>query len=135
MPSTIKIEIVTPFGIIYKDEIDFFKAPAIDGEIGILPGHAPLVTGLEIGTLYIKKGEEEINIAISEGFIEVKPSNINVVVRTAELSEEIDVERARRAKERAEKRLAKRDNSIDYARAEAALKRAMARLKATEHFI
>lgn len=132
MPSTIKLEIVTPFGIIYNEEIDFLKASAIDGEIGILPQHAPLVTGLEIGILHIRKGEAEIKIAVSEGFIEVKPSNINVIVRTAEQEVEIDVERARRAKERAEKRLATRNSSIDQARAEAALKRALARLKATE---
>jgi len=133
MPSTIRLEIVTPFGIIYNEEIDFLKAPAIDGEIGILSRHAPLVTGLEIGILHIMKGEEEIKIAISEGFIEVKPSNIKVIVRTAELEEEIDVERARRAKERAEKRLNQRDSNIDHTRAEAALKRALARLHAVEH--
>ncbi|NLM96857.1 MAG: F0F1 ATP synthase subunit epsilon [Halanaerobiaceae bacterium] len=133
MPSTIRLEVVTPFGLVYRDDIDYLKAPAVDGEIGILPQHAPLVTGLEIGILHVKKGGEEFKIAISEGFLEVKPDNINVIVRTAELQNDIDVERARRARERAEKRLKSGDNSIDRARAEAALKRALARLKAAEY--
>lgn len=134
MSSTIKLEIVTPSEIVYSEEIDFLKAPAIDGEIGILPKHAPLVTGLKTGLLRLKKGGEDIKVSISEGFIEVKPTNINIVVRTAELPYKIDIERAKRAKERAEERLNKRsDRQVDYARAEAALKRALARLKAVDH--
>ncbi len=135
MSSTIKLEIVTPAGKKYSGDVEYLKAPALDGEIGILPGHAPLVTGLKIGLLELKKGEERLVIPISEGFMEVTPDNINVVVRTAELPEEIDVERARRAKERAEKRLNGADvglDYVDYVRARAALERALARLKAAE---
>ncbi|NLJ83485.1 MAG: F0F1 ATP synthase subunit epsilon [Halanaerobiaceae bacterium] len=138
MSSTIKLEIVTPAGKKYSGEIEYLRVPAMDGEIGILPGHTPLVTGLKIGLLEIKKGTERLVIPISEGFIEVTPGNINVVVRTAELPEEIDVERARRAKERAEKRLNGLNGEevgleyIDYVRARAALERALARLKAAE---
>lgn len=135
MSSTIKLEIVTPAGKKYSGEIEYLKAPAIDGQIGILPGHAPLVTALKIGLLELRKGEERLVIPISEGFMEVTPDNINVVVRTAELPDEIDVERARRAKERAEKRLNGKDSQsayFDYVRARAALERALARLKAAE---
>ncbi|HOA40173.1 MAG TPA: F0F1 ATP synthase subunit epsilon [Halanaerobiales bacterium] len=135
MSSTIKLEIVTPAGKKYSGEIEYLKAPAIDGQIGILPGHAPLVTALKIGLLELRKGEERLVIPISEGFMEVTPDNINVVVRTAELPDEIDVERARRAKERAEKRLNGKDSQsayFDYVRARAALERALARLKAAD---
>lgn len=133
MPSTIKIEIVTPTDIVYSEDINVLEAPAIDGLIGIWPRHAPLVTGLKTGVLEIKKGEERINIPISDGFMEVKPTIINVVVRTAELPHEIDVERAKAAKERAERRLEKGNEKIDYTRAEAALERAVARLKAVDY--
>ena len=136
MSSTIKLEIVTPAGKKYSGDVEYLEPPALDGEIGILPGHAPLVTGLKIGLLELKKGEERLVIPISEGFMEVTPDNINIIVRTAELPEEIDVERARRAKERAEKRLNGADvgelDYVDYVRARAALERALARLKAAE---
>ncbi|AZO93948.1 F0F1 ATP synthase subunit epsilon [Halocella sp. SP3-1] len=134
MPSTIKLEIVTPENVVYSEDINVLEAPAMDGLIGILPRHAPLVTGLKTGVLQIKQVEENVRIPISDGFMEVKPEQINVVVRTAELPHEIDLERARRAKERAEKRL-ESDNSkqIDFARAQSALERALARIKAVDH--
>lgn len=132
MPSTIKIEIVTPSSVVYNEDINVLEAPAMDGLIGILPRHAPLVTGLKTGVLQIKKDEEKINIPISDGFMEVKPKIINVVVRTAELPHNIDIERAKQAKERAEKRMEKNENKTDTARAQAALERAMARLKAVD---
>ncbi|SRR6056297_2196318 len=130
MASTIKLDIVTPERLCYNEEINVLEAPAIDGLIGILPRHAPMVTALTTGVLKIQKDGEEIMISISGGFMEVKPTQINVVVRTAELAGEIDVERAKKAKERARERLEEDDNDIDYPRAEAALERAMARIKA-----
>ena len=132
MPK-IKLDIVTPEDITYSEDIDVMEAPAIDGKIGILPRHAPLVTALNIGVLRVVENGEEIFISISEGFMEVKPEQINVVVRTAELPEEIDVERAQDARERAEERLDSEDEKIDKTRAQAALQRAMARLRAVEY--
>ena len=130
---TIKLDIVTPEEITYSEDIEVMEAPAIDGQIGILPRHAPLVTALKIGVLRVVENGEELFISISEGFMEVKPEHINVVVRTAELPEEIDVERAQSAKERAEERLESDDEKIDKTRAQAALQRAMARLSAVEY--
>lgn len=129
MASTIQLDIVTPERKVYSEPINLLVAPAIDGEIGILPKHTPLVTGLKTGVLKIKKNEEEILVSISDGFMEVKPDQINVVVRTAELPHEIDVERAREAMNRAKKRLNSNNSRIDFARAEAALERAVSRLK------
>ncbi|MFP4015934.1 MAG: F0F1 ATP synthase subunit epsilon [Halanaerobiales bacterium] len=130
MASLVKLDIVTPEEVVYSEDIELLIAPAIDGEIGILPKHIPLVTGLDTGILRIKKGGEEIKVPISDGFMEVKPDLINVVVRTAELPHEIDVDRAQRALERAEKRVNEKNKKTDQARAKAALDRALARLKA-----
>ncbi|ACL70528.1 F0F1 ATP synthase subunit epsilon [Halothermothrix orenii] len=134
MPSTIRLEVVTPEKVVFSEPVNILIAPAIDGEIGILPKHTPLVTGLKTGVMRVKKDGEEVKISISEGFMEVKPDEINVIVRTAELPHEIDVERARDALKRAEKRLNSRNDRIDRARARAAFERAIARLKAAGHY-
>jgi F-type H+-transporting ATPase subunit epsilon len=129
----IKLDVVTPQKLVYSDEVDLIEGPAIDGLIGILPDHAPLVTPMKIGVVRVVKGGEETQIAISEGFMEVQPDQINLVVRTAELPEEIDIERAEAARERAEEKLEKDHDNFDFARAEAAYDRAKARLKAAGH--
>ena len=131
--ATIELDIVTPEDMTYSDDIDILEAPAIDGKIGILPRHAPLVTALKIGVLRVVKEDNEIFIPISEGFMEVKPEQINVVVRTAELPQEIDVERAQKAKARAEERLESGGKNVDETRARAALQRALARINAVEY--
>ncbi|HKL75976.1 MAG TPA: F0F1 ATP synthase subunit epsilon [Halanaerobiales bacterium] len=130
--STIKLDIVTPERVVYSEEIEMLVATAIDGDIGILPGHTPLVTGLVPCVLKIDKGGEKIHISVSDGFMDVKPEEINVVVRTAEFPEEIDIERAEEAKERAKKRLEKEDDRTNKAKANSALERALARINAAE---
>lgn len=130
--STIKLDIVTPKRVVYSEDIDMLVATAIDGDIGILPGHTPLVTGLVPCVLKVDKGEEKKHISVSDGFMEVKPEEINVVVRTAEFPEEIDVERAKEAKERAEERLKKEDQKTNKAKANSAMERALARINAAE---
>ncbi|MGM0548026.1 MAG: F0F1 ATP synthase subunit epsilon [Bacillota bacterium] len=129
----IQLDVVTPQKLVYSEEVDLIEAPAIDGLIGILPNHAPLVTAMKIGVVRIVKGGEELQLAISEGFMEVQPDQINLVVRTAELPEEIDIDRAQAAQARAEEKLEKDQENIDFARAEAAYDRAKARLKAAGH--
>lgn len=131
----IQLDVVTPQKLLYSEKVALLEAPAIDGLIGILPQHAPLVTAVKIGVVRVVKikGGEEIQIAVSEGFMEVRPDRVNLVVRTAELPEEIDIERAEAAKERAEEKLENGRENIDFARAEAAYNRALARLKAADH--
>ena len=129
----IQLDVVTPEELVYSEKVDLLEGPAIDGLIGILPEHAPLVTAMKIGVVRVVKDGEETQIAISDGFMEVQPDRVNLVVRTAELPEEIDVERAKSARERAEERLEKEKNDTDFARAEAAYDRARARLKAAGH--
>ena len=130
--STIKLDIVTPERVVYSEDIEMLVATAIDGDIGILPGHTPLVTGLVPCVLKVDKGGEKIHISVSDGFMDVKPEEINVVVRTAEFPEEIDIERAKEAKERAEERLKKQDDKTNQAKANSALERALARINAAE---
>lgn len=129
----IQLDVVTPQKLVYSQEVDLIEGPAIDGLIGILPDHAPLVTAMKIGVVRVVKDGEETQIAISDGFMEVQPDHINLVVRTAELPEQIDVERAEAARERAEEKLEKNHEKFDFARAEAAYDRAKARLKAAGH--
>jgi len=130
MASTIELEILTPDRVLLREDVEMVIVPAIDGEIGILPEHAPLVTGLKIGVMRIRRkgGEDFLPVPISQGLMEVLPHRISILVTTAELPEEIDMERAMEAKKRAEERLKK--DGVDATRAEAALQRAMARIKA-----
>jgi F-type H+-transporting ATPase subunit epsilon len=129
--NTFMLEIVTPEKILFKDEVEFMVAPAVDGEIGVMRNHAPLVAALKIGVLRYKdsKGSEKI-VAVSGGFMEIIDNTGRILAETAELGEHIDVLRAKAARERAERRLAQRDETINAIRAEQALKRAIARIRA-----
>lgn len=132
MSNTIRLDIVTPERIVYAADVNMIIARATDGDIGILPGHAPLIAGLEIWPLRIIKDEGEAQLSLCGGFIEVRPDKITILASCAELPEEIDLNRAEAAKLRAESRLQAAEPDIDVDRAEAALKRAMVRLKVAE---
>jgi F-type H+-transporting ATPase subunit epsilon len=126
--KTFRLQIVTPEKVEFDEEVEVVVAPGIDGELGIMAGHLPLITRLKIGVLRILTASEEITMAVSEGYMEVTRDKVLILAEAAELPEEIDVERALEAKRRAEERLASGDK-IDFARAQAALLRAMTRLK------
>jgi F-type H+-transporting ATPase subunit epsilon len=129
--STSKLEVVTPQRKILAVEVESVIAPGTEGYLGILPRHAPLLTTLKSGVVYYRKvGGKTERIAVSGGFMEAGPDKVIILADTAELSAEIDIERARRAKERAEKRLRERPPGLDWGRAEFALRRSLARLKA-----
>ncbi len=129
MPG-IRLDIVTAERAVYSEEVDMVIAPGIEGQLGILPHHTPLMTALQAGELRVKKGGEEFSMAISGGFLEVRPDRVVVLADAAERAEEIDVARAETAKRRAQERLAEgRVPGTDEARAEAALLRSLARLK------
>lgn len=129
--KAIQLEVVTPEKIVLQEEVDFVVAPGSEGFLGILPDHAPIITSLAIGVAKIKKGNEETLMAVSGGFLEVKNNVATILADTAEKPDEIDVNRAKAAKERAEQRLASQTADIDVARAEAALKRALSRIQAS----
>jgi len=129
---TTRLDIVTAEREVFSDEVDEVVAPGVEGQLGILPHHAPLMTTLLPGELLVKKGGEEFYLAISGGFIEVRPDRIIVLADAAERVEEIDIARAEEAKRRAEERLAERPPGVDMARAEAALRRSLIRLRVAE---
>lgn len=132
MANKIRLDIVTPERIVYSEDVNMVIARATDGDIGILPGHAPLIAGLDIWPLRVQRDEGEIQISIGGGFIEVRPDKVTVLATSAELPEEIDVKRAEAAKTRAESRLKAAVPDIDVERAEAALRRAIVRLRVAE---
>ena len=129
----LRLDIVTVERLVYSEEVDMVIAPGVEGELGILPHHAPLLTALTYGELRVKRGDEEESFAISGGFMEVRPDQVTVLADTAERAEEIDLARAEAARRRAEERLrARSQNDIDFARAEAALRRSITRIKVAE---
>jgi F-type H+-transporting ATPase subunit epsilon len=131
MPS-LKIDIVTAERVVYSAEADEVIAPGVQGQLGILPHHAPLMTTLQVGELVVKRGDEEENIAISGGFLEVRPDRVIVLADQAERALEIDVDRAADARKRAEQSLKDRKAGVDTVMAEAALRRALVRLSVAE---
>ncbi len=126
-----RLEVVTPQERVYSQDIRFVVLPGTEGELGILPEHAPLVSALKTGLVRMQHEGNTLKIAISGGFAEVRNSKVTVLANAAEREDQIDVKRAQAAKERAEQRLATRSPDIDIDRAEAALRRALNRLKAT----
>jgi len=128
--KVIALEVVTPERHVVSTETESIIVPAAEGYLGVLPGHAPLITSLRVGVVRFKVGGQEKRMAISGGFMEVANNRVIILADTAELAEEIDVDRAIAAKERAEQRLRHKAEEIDYVRARMALQRAVARLKA-----
>ncbi|MGE5549412.1 MAG: F0F1 ATP synthase subunit epsilon [Bacteroidota bacterium] len=129
MRKTIQLDIVTPTRTELSKHVEYLVAPTPAGLIGILPGHAPLLTQLAIGVLQLECQGEVTKMAVSEGYMEVTPHKVIVLAEAAELPEEIDVERALAAKRRAEERLYAPLRQIDYVRARSALQRAVNRLQ------
>lgn len=133
--KTVKVNVVTPDGPVYEAEVEMVSARAQSGELGILPGHIPLVAPLAIGAVRLKTGSNTDLVAVSGGFLEVRPDQVTVLAQAAEKSDEIDIERALAAKERAERRLQlSKQDDVDFRRAELALKRAINRLKVSGNF-
>ena len=130
--ATIKLDVVTAERSVFSDDVDEVIAPGVEGQLGILPHHAPLMTALQPGELTVKKGGEEFCIAVTGGFLEVRPDRVIILADAAERDDEIDVCRAEEAKRRAEERLTQHMPDIDLAQAEASLRRAMARLAVAE---
>jgi F-type H+-transporting ATPase subunit epsilon len=124
------LEVVTPDRLVLSTEAEVVVCPGAEGQFGVLPGHIPFLSALEIGEMYYKAGGKTEYLAVSGGFAEVTGEKVTIVAESAEVGREIDVERAKRALERAEKRIAAgKTAEIDWARAEAALRRSLVRAK------
>lgn len=128
----LQFEIVTAERVVYSNEVDVVIAPGVEGELAILPNHAPLMTMLRIGELRVRKDNEEVSMFTSGGFLEVSQNRVVVLADVAERAEEIDVARAEAAKKRAEESLQRRAPEVDVVRAQIAIQRALTRIRIAE---
>lgn len=129
LPEKIQVDIVTPERAVLSEAVDELILPGTEGYLGVRPGHAPLLTTLKVGTITIRKGNDRQYLAVSWGFVEVLPERVSILAETAERAEEIDVDRAVRAKDRAEQRLKSPDPDVDFQRAQVALEKALIRIQ------
>ncbi len=132
MAEKIMLEIVTPEKLVLSEMVDIVVAPGQEGEFGVLPHHIPFLSKLKVGELRFRNGSSARHVAIMGGYAEVLPDRVTVLAPAAEEAIEIDVVRAKAARERAERRLAEVKDRLEFARAQAALQRAVARLKVAE---
>src|SRR6059058_2288917 len=132
MADTFQLEIVTPEKLVVRDVAEEMQIPGKNGYLGILPGHAPLITELAVGEITYRNNSFTHRIAVAWGFAEVLPDKVTILAETAERADEIDVRRAQEAKQRAEELLKSGKTEVDYERAEDALKRADTRLQVAE---
>lgn len=126
--STFLVEIVTPERKVYEEKANMVSVAGVEGELGILPNHIPLVTPLRIAPVVIKRNGKVDVVAVNGGFVEVRKDKVVILAESAELATDINIERAEAAKQRAQQRLAAKRDEVDYRRAELALQRAMNRL-------
>ena len=132
MPETFQLEIVTPEKKVVDAAATEAQIPGKNGYLGVLPGHAPLITELAVGEITFRAGEDQQRLAVAGGFAEVLPDKVTILAETAERPNEIDIERARKAKERAEQRLTSGDANVDVERCLSSLRKAETRLEVAE---
>jgi len=132
MAETLQLEIVTPEKKVVDTAVEEVQVPGKNGYLGVLPGHAPLITELAIGEIKFRSGGNEQRLAVAWGFAEVLPSKVTILAESAERPSDINVERARQAKQRAEERLTSGDTNVDVERALSAIKKAETRIEVAE---
>ena len=130
--SKLKLEIITAERVVYSEEVDVVVPPGVEGQLGILPQHAPLMTMLQPGELMVRKDGQEESIFVSGGFLEVCGDKVVVLADTAERADEIDLDRVADAKRRAEEGMKSPSTEADLAVAQAAMLRSLMRLKVAE---
>ncbi|RYG71460.1 F0F1 ATP synthase subunit epsilon [Lentibacillus lipolyticus] len=126
--KTLDVSVVTPDGPVLEDQFDMVSCKAENGELGVLPGHIPMVAPLSISSVRLKQDDDSVKLAVNGGFLEVRPDKVTILAQSAENPAEIDVQRAEEAKKRAEQRLESQQENVDFQRAQLALKRAINRL-------
>lgn len=133
MPEKILLSIITPERKVYEEEVDELVLPGSEGYLGVLPGHAPLLTSLKIGELSLRQKGKWQYAFLAWGFAEILPDRVSVLADIGELADEIDLERAKAAHQRAQERLTNPSPDTDRSRARSALERAMARMMVAGH--
>ena len=129
LPTSLTFELVTPDRAILRESVDEVQIPGAEGYLGVLPGHTPLLTTLQVGELWFRQGEEKFFISVAFGFAEILPDRVVVLAQVAERAEEIDVSRAEAAQERARERMTKSVADVDFERARIALLKSLIRLQ------
>ncbi len=129
IPTHLQLQIVSADRSLVNERVDEVQIPGADGYLGILPGHTPLLTSLQVGQLWYRQGPEKHYLSIAFGFAEVQPDHVTILAQIAERADEIDVPRAEAAKRRAEERLSKPGQEMDFERARIALLKALVRLQ------
>ncbi len=128
--ATMRLEIATAERVVYSEDVEILVAPGMDGQLGILPNHAPLLTALQPGEIRVVREGEESYMAVSGGFLEVMANRVTILADTAERAEEIDIARAEEAMQRAQERIETGVSAMDLQRALASIRRSQARLLA-----
>jgi F-type H+-transporting ATPase subunit epsilon len=128
LPTHLDLQIVTPDRLLVHEQVDEVQIPGSEGYFGVLPGHTPLLASLAVGEMWYRKGQEKTYLALAFGFAEVLPDRVTLLARLAERADEIDIERAEAARQRAEERLQQRTD-VDFERARAALMKSLTRLQ------
>lgn len=129
MADKLNLEVITPERLVLRESVDEVVVPGLGGELGILPEHTPLISQLQTGVLTYKQGSVSKQLHVSGGFVEVQADSVSVLSDVAEKPDEIDLERAQQARERAESRLKSNSEDIDFHRAEIKLQRALVRIQ------
>jgi F-type H+-transporting ATPase subunit epsilon len=129
LPDKLRLEIATPDSLVLTEGVDEVVLPAAEGYMGVRPGHAPLLSTLDVGEIAYRVGGEERFLACSGGFVEVLADSVSILAETAEPAEQIDLERAQRSREKAEKRLQTDLAAHELSRAEVRLKKAISRIR------
>ena len=129
LPTKLTLEVVTPERLLVSQEVDEVQLPGAEGYFGVLPGHTPLLATLQVGELWYRIGQQKHYLAVAFGFAEVLPDRVTVLAQLAERPEDIDVPRAEAARKRAEERIAKPQDGIDFERARVAMMKSLIRLQ------
>ncbi|GIN69739.1 ATP synthase epsilon chain [Bacillus sp. J14TS2] len=131
--KTLQVHIVTPDGPVFDGDVEMVTTKVESGELGILPGHIPMVAPLQIGAVRLNKGNQTEFVAVNGGFVEVQQEKVTILAQTAEKADSIDIARAEEAKKRAERLLQGNQDDVDFKRAQLALKKAMNRIDVYKH--
>ena len=129
LPSSVTLELVTPDRAVVREAVDEVQIPGSEGYLGVLPGHTPLLTTLQVGELWFRQGTEKYFVSVAYGFAEILPDRVTILAQIAERAEDVDVSRAEAAKQRAQERLSKNAVDIDFERARISLMKALIRLQ------
>ena len=132
LPAHLTLELVTPERSVALETVDEVEIPGVDGYLGVLPGHTPLLVALKIGELWYRKGEERTFVSVAFGFAEVLPGRVRVLAQVAESANDIDIDRAEAAANRAREKMASSVEDVDFERAQLALLKSTLRIEVSK---